>query len=459
MKAKILVVDDDASIREFLEIMLKRDNYEVKTAINGEKAWKQFQKESFDVVITDMQMPKMSGIELLEKIKESNPETVVLVITAFGSTETAVDAMRLGAFDYIAKPFKIDEIKNRLKNALKNRTLTTENREMRRELGKKYSFDNIIGSTEAMEKLFELIQRVSETKSNVLITGESGTGKELIAKAVHFNGPLQKKPFVTVNCGAIPENLLESEMFGHKKGSFTGAVTDKIGLFKVADGGTIFLDELGELPVALQVKLLRVIQEGTFRPVGSTEDIQVQVRIISATNKDLVQEIRAKRFREDLFYRMNVIQVHAPALRDHKEDIPILIDHFLTKFNKELGRSVQKVSKEAMKILNKYGWPGNVRELENVIERAVALEPGNAILPESLPGHLKSGGVNLQGVSNLDVSADGLNLEEVVGKIEKELLQQALAHANGVKKKAAKLLGISFRSMRYRLEKYGMEVA
>ena len=368
MKPKILVVDDEASIREFLEIMLKRDNYEVKTADNGQKALKLIEQEQFDVVITDLQMPKVSGLELLKKIKERGDETAVLVITAFGSTESAVEAMRLGAFDYITKPFKIDEIKTRLKNAVKSHTLVHENRVMRSELKKKYSYDNILGATPAMEKLYEMIERVAETKSNVLISGESGTGKELIAKAIHFNGPLKDQPFVTVNCGAIPENLLESEMFGHKKGSFTGAIADKVGLFKVADGGTIFLDEIGELPLALQVKLLRVIQEGTFRPVGSTEDIQVQVRIISATNKDLAHEVQEKQFREDLFYRMNVIQIHAPNLRDRKDDIPMLAEFFLEKYNKELGRNIQKISKEAMDLFLKYSWPGNVREFGNCSE-------------------------------------------------------------------------------------------
>src|SRR3990167_8319690 len=459
MKPKILVVDDDASIREFLEIMLKRENFEVKTADNGQKAQKIMEKEQFDVVITDLQMPKMSGLELLKEIKTINPATTVLVITAFGSTESAVDAMKLGAFDYISKPFKIDEIKNRLKNALKNKNLSVENRIMRKELEKKYSFENIIGASEAMEKLFEMIERVSETKSNVLISGESGTGKELVAKAIHFNGPLKDKPFITVNCGAIPENLLESEMFGHKKGSFTGAIADKEGIFKVADGGTIFLDEIGELPLLLQVKLLRVIQEGTFRPVGSTDDVKVNVRLISATNKDLGKEVKEKRFREDLYYRMNVIHIYTPSLAERKSDIQILAEFFLDKYNQELGRQVQKISKEAMDILMKYSWPGNVRELENVIERAVALERGNAILPESLPISIKTGRERLSALINLEVTDRGVNMEDIVGRLEKDLLKQALTISNGIKKRAAKLLGISFRSMRYRLEKYGLEAA
>lgn len=459
MKPKILVVDDDASIREFLDIMLKRENFEVKTADNGQKALKIMEKEQFDIIITDLQMPKMSGLELLKLAKESSPTTTVLVITAFGSTESAVDAMKLGAFDYISKPFKIDEIKNRLKNALKTKNLSVENRIMRNELERQYSFENIVGSSEAMEKLFEMIERVSETKSNVLITGESGTGKELVAKAIHFNGPLKDKPFITVNCGAIPENLLESEMFGHKKGSFTGAVVDKEGLFKVADGGTIFLDEIGELPLLLQVKLLRVIQEGTFRPVGSTEDIKVNVRLISATNKELGKEVKEKKFREDLYYRMNVIHIYTPGLSERKGDIQILAEFFLQKYNKELNRTVQRISKEAMDILTKYGWPGNVRELENVIERAVALERGNAILPESLPMQLRDGKERLSSLVNLEVTDRGINMEDIVGRLEKDLLKQALTISNGVKKRAAKLLGISFRSMRYRLEKHGLEAA
>src|SRR3989338_6388842 len=302
-KAKILVVDDEESLREFLEIMLKRDGYEVETAANGELALNLLKKKSFDIVITELQMPKVHGMEVLAKAKDMDPQLVVMVITAFGSTESAVEAMKLGAYDYITKPFKIDEIKLIVKKALEKRMLARENIYLKKELETKYTFGNLVGSAAAMVKIYDLIQRVCETRANVLITGESGTGKELVAKAIHYNGPLKDKPFVTVNCGAIPENLMESEMFGHKKGSFTGAVADKMGLFEVANGGTIFLDEIGEIPLQTQVKLLRVLQEKTFKRVGSTEDITVNVRIMAATNKNLMQEVSQGRFREDLYYR------------------------------------------------------------------------------------------------------------------------------------------------------------
>lgn len=459
-KTKILVVDDEESLREFLEIMLKREGYEVTTAADGDQAIKIMMKKNFDLVITDLQMPKVHGMEVLAKAKDIDHNVVVIVITAFGSTESAVEAMKLGAYDYMTKPFKIDEIKLIIKKALEKRVLTRENILLKKELGAKYNFSNIIGSAPSMVKIYDMIQRVCETKTNVLITGESGTGKELVAKAIHYNGPLKDKPFVTVNCGAIPENLMESELFGHKKGSFTGAISDKLGLFEVANGGTIFLDEIGELPLQVQVKMLRVLQEKTFKKVGGTEDITVNVRIMAATNKDLSQEVAKGQFREDLFYRLNVIHIHVPPLRDRKEDIPILADHFLDKFNKELGKPIKKISKEALDSLKEYDYPGNVRELENIIERAVSLERGLNILPESLPPVVFHPGAGLARKSahgELSVTMDGINLEEIVESLERDLIEQALKKTGGIKKKAAKLLGISFRSMRYRLEKYGME--
>ncbi|HBQ20717.1 MAG: Fis family transcriptional regulator [Deltaproteobacteria bacterium GWA2_38_16] len=459
-KPKILVVDDEESLREFLEIMLKREGYDIATAPDGDQAIKLLTKKSFDMVITDLQMPKIHGMQVLAKAKEIDPELVVLVITAFGSTESAVEAMKLGAYDYITKPFKIDEIKLIIKKALEKRILARENIFLKKELGAKFNFGNLVGSAQSMLKIYDLIQRVCETKTNVLITGESGTGKELVAKAIHYNGPLKDKPFVTVNCGAIPENLMESEMFGHKKGSFTGAISDKLGLFEVANNGTIFLDEIGELPLHIQVKLLRVLQDKTFRKVGGTEDITVNVRIMAATNKELGQEVSKGNFREDLYYRLNVIHIQLPPLRERKEDVSILAQHFLEKFNKQLGKDIKKISKEAMDALSQYDYPGNVRELENIIERTVSLERGAAILPESLPPVIFHPGALLSrraSHSDLSVTTDGVNLEEIVGNLEKDLIEKALKKAGGVKKKAAKLLGISFRSMRYRLEKYGME--
>ena len=456
---KILVVDDEESIREFFEIMLKREGYEVLTAPNGREALETLKKGQVDLVISDIQMPEMSGMELLTSAKEIDPEMQIIMITAFGSTETAVEAMKLGAYDYIQKPFKIDEVKIIIRQALERKSLRMENQQLKKELGTKYAFDNIIGGAPPMMRIYEMVKRVANTKSSVLITGESGTGKELIARAIHYNGPLKDKPFVTVNCGAIPENLMESEMFGHKKGSFTGAIADKKGLFEVANGGTIFLDELGELPLTMQVKLLRVIQEGTFKRVGGTEDIQVEVRVISATNKNLDAEVKGGRFREDLFYRMNVIQIHCPPLRERREDIPMLANHFLDKFAKVLGINVKKISNEGMDVLKRYHYPGNVRELENIIERTVALEPGNVILPDSLPRHLLE---VQQPMGQLDANKieiddmKGIELEKLVAEFERTLLTKALQATGGVKKKAAKLLNISFRSMRYRVDKYGL---
>jgi two-component system response regulator PilR (NtrC family) len=457
---KVLVVDDEESIREFFEIMLKREGYEVVTATNGAEALDRLKKERVDLVISDLQMPEMSGMELLQAAKELDPELVIIMITAFGSTETAVEAMKLGAYDYVQKPFKIDEVKIIIRQALEKRVLRMENALLKRELGTKYAFDNIIGSAPPMMRIYEMVKRVANTKSSVLITGESGTGKELIARAIHFNGPLKDRPFVTVNCGAIPENLMESEMFGHKKGSFTGAIADKKGLFEVANGGTIFLDELGELPLPMQVKLLRVIQEGTFKRVGATEDITVDVRVISATNKTLDVEVRAGRFREDLFYRMNVIQIHCPPLRERREDVAMLANHFLEKFAKGLGVEVKRIGNEAMDVLKRYHYPGNVRELENIIERTVALEPSAVILPESLPRHMLDAQQPSAGpldANKIEILSDqGIDLERLTADFERTLLTKALQQAGGIKKRAAKLLNISFRSMRYRVDKYSL---
>lgn len=458
--SRILVVDDEESIREFFQIMLKREGYEVFTATNGREGFEVFKKNQVDVIISDIQMPEMSGMEFLTKVKEADPEMVMIMVTAFGSTDTAVECMKLGAYDYIQKPFKIEEIKIILKQALEKRSLKMENVQLKKELGTKYAFDNIIGGAPPMLRIYEMVKRVANTKSSVLITGESGTGKELIARAIHYNGPLKDKPFVTVNCGAIPENLMESEMFGHKKGSFTGAIADKKGLFEVANTGTIFLDELGELPLTMQVKLLRVIQEGTFKRVGGTEDISVDVRVISATNKNLETEVKGGRFREDLFYRMNVIQIHCPPLRERKEDIPMLANHFLEKFSVALGIGVKKISNEAMEILRRYHFPGNVRELENIVERTVALEPGTMILPESWPRHLleikESSPSGALDANKIEITSDGIELEKLVADFERTLLVKALQQTGGVKKKAAKLLKISFRSMRYRVDKYAL---
>jgi two-component system response regulator PilR (NtrC family) len=459
MKSRILVVDDEESIREFLEIMLKKEGYEVTLAEDGQKAKDLLAKKTFDMIISDLQMPNVTGIELLKHVKDAYPEIVFMMITAFGTTETAVEAMKMGAYDYITKPFKIDEVRLNIHNALRSRNLEVENRVLKKELVKEYSFQNMVGNSAPMHQIFDLIKRVSQTPTNVLITGESGTGKEVIAKAIHYNGPLKDRPFVTVNCGAIPENLMESEMFGHKKGSFTGAVSDKAGLFEVADTGTLFLDEVGELPLTIQVKLLRAIQERMIRRVGATDDNKVEVRIIAATNRNLEDMVAKGTFRQDLYYRLNVINIKSPALRDRRDDVPSLANHFLKKYNERMNKAIGGISTEAMDILKKYDYPGNVRELENLIERTVALEGGSMILPESLPPMVNTvSGRKMASSNEIEMGDEGVELDKVMGQIEKELLIKAIHSAGGVKKRAAKLLHISFRSMRYRIEKYNLGI-
>jgi len=457
MKPRILVVDDEDSIREFLDIMLRKEGYEVTCVEDGQKAIDVLKKKSFDMIISDLQMPHVTGIELLRHVKENYPDLLFMMITAFGTTESAVEAMKAGAYDYITKPFKIDEVRINISNALNSRHLEIENRTLKKELKKEYSFQNLVGNSETMHRIYDLIKRVSQSPTNVLITGESGTGKEMIAKAIHYNGPLKDKPFVTVNCGAIPETLMESEMFGHKKGSFTGAISDKSGLFEAADGGSLFLDEVGELPLTIQVKLLRAIQERVIRRVGATDDRKVDVRIIAATNRNLEDMTKQGGFREDLYYRLNVIHLQAPPLRERKEDIPLLAKHFLKKYAERFAKPVSSISDEAIMILSKYDYPGNVRELENIIERTVALEGGSTILPESLPPFVNTPvGRKLASSHEIEITDEGLELEKVIGQIEKELLIKAIHKSNGVKKRAAKLLGITFRSMRYRVDKYGL---
>jgi two-component system response regulator PilR (NtrC family) len=456
-KGKILVVDDERSMREFLGIMLAKEGYSVTQCPDGEAALKQVEEDIFDLVIMDIRMPKMDGIDVLERLKEMAPESIVIMITAFASTDTAVRAMKKGAYDYITKPFKIDEIKLIIRNALEKKALEKENILLKRLVETKFSFDQIIGQSPKMIAIYELMEKVAPTKTNLLITGESGTGKELVAKAIHFNSPRRDKAFVTLNCGAIPENLLESELFGHMKGAFTGAMYNKRGLFEVADGGSIFLDEVGELPLSMQVKLLRIIQDKEFTRVGGTEPIKVDVRIISASNKDLEEAVREKKFREDLYYRLNVIQIKLPLLRERKEDIPLLADHFFRKYVQELDKEVREISHDAVKLLVNYDYPGNVRELQNIIERAIALETSNTLTAENLESYMnEQRGVKSIDDTLFDVPAEGIDLEKVVEDLERNLLLKALQRAKGVKKKAAELLNINFRSIRYRLEKYGI---
>jgi two-component system response regulator PilR (NtrC family) len=457
MKPRILVVDDEESIREFLDIMLRKEGYEVTCVEDGKVATETLKKKSFDLIISDLQMPHITGIELLKHVKETYPDVLFMLITAFGTTESAVEAMKMGAYDYITKPFKIDEVRINIANALRSKNLEVENRTLKKELGREYSFQSLVGNSDAMHRIYDLIKRVSETPTNVLVTGESGTGKEMVAKAIHYNGPLRDRPFVTVNCGAIPESLMESEMFGHKKGSFTGAIVDKSGLFEVADGGSLFLDEVGELPLTIQVKLLRAIQERVIRRVGSTDDTKVEVRIIAATNRNLEDMVADGTFRQDLFYRLNVINIKTPSLRERRDDIPLLATHFLQKYNNRLTKQIGTISKEAMDLLKKYDYPGNVRELENIIERTVALEGGATVLPESLPPFVNTPtGRKMASSDGIEINDDGIDLDKVMGQIEKELLIKAIHTAGGIKKKASKLLNITFRSMRYRVEKYNL---
>lgn len=456
MNKRILVVDDELSMREFMEILLTGEGYDADTAGSGIDALNMINERDYHLVITDIKMPKMGGLELLKRIKGGAPETEVLMMTAFASTESAVEAMKCGAYDYITKPFKIDEIKLIVEKAFEKIRLKNENILLKKELKESYNFGDIVGVSSGMREVYSLIMRVAPAKSTVLITGESGTGKELVAKSIHSNSQRSDKPFITVNCGAVPENLLESELFGHKKGAFTGAVSNKAGLFELADGGSIFLDEIGEMPLPLQVKILRVIQEKEFRRVGETKDIKADVRIIAASNRDLEAAVREGNFREDLYYRLNVIQIKLPPLRERREDIPSLTLHFLEKYNEELGRNIKKVSSEAMSILQDYDFPGNVRELENIVERAVALERSDIILPESLPEEVKRlGGGRIQ--RGVEIPPEGINMENLMEEMEKELLLKSLASAKGVKTKAARLLKLSFRSFRYRLAKYGID--
>jgi len=456
LKDKILVADDEKSMREFLDIMLKKEGYKVTLASNGEEVMKLIEKDIFDLALVDIRMPREDGISVLKKIKSISPETVVIVITAYASADTAIKAMKEGAYDYITKPFKIDEIKLIIQNALEKKHLQKENLLLKQVVRDRYHFENIIGQSSKMLELYDLLEKVAPTKTNILITGESGTGKELVAKAIHYNSPRKDKPFVTLNCGAIPESLIESELFGHMRGAFTDAISTKKGLFEVADEGTIFLDEISELPLMMQVKLLRVLQDREFKRVGGTEDIRVDVRIISATNKDLEGAVREKQFREDLFYRLNVIQIRIPSLRERKEDIPSLTGHFLKKYSEELGKQISQVSPEALRTLVQYDYPGNVRELQNIIERAVALETSQELTVQNLSSYIEEQLPIKKRPLDLEIPSEGVDLEKIVEDVERTLLLKALDRTKGIKKKAAELLHINFRSMRYRLEKYGL---
>jgi two-component system response regulator PilR (NtrC family) len=451
---RILVVDDERSMRDFLEILLQREGHDVLSCGSAEQALSALESDDFDIVISDIRMPGMSGIDLLNRVQDLAPETLVILITAHGTTESAVEAMKLGAYDYLTKPCSVDEIRLVIDKALEKHNLASENQTLKRRLREQASLPTMLGKSLPMKQVFELIRQVAPSRTNILITGESGTGKELVARAIHALSDRQDRPFVTINCGAIPENLLESELFGHVKGSFTGAICNKEGLFEAADGGTLFLDEIGEMPLSLQVKVLRAIQDRTFRRVGGTSDIRVDVRILCATNRILAEEVRTGRFREDLFYRLNVIEVHLPALRDRPQDIPEFVHFFIKRYATELGRDVSDVDPEVLAILERYAFPGNVRELENLMERAVTLSRSERITVECLPSNLLEPSEAPQQVR---IPSAGADLNDLLATYERGLLLEALERCHGVKKRAAALLNVSFRSFRYRLEKLGLD--
>lgn len=456
-KAHILVVDDELSMRELLELMLLKEGYRVDCAESGKEALKMLEKLPVDLLLCDIRLGDISGIEVLKAAKQKNPNTVVIMVSAFATTENAVEAMNAGAYDYVPKPFDNDELKQTIANALELKTIEHEKEIITDELRKTMHFGVIVGNCPRMMHIYKMIRQVACTRSSILISGESGTGKELIARAIHEQSDRKDKPFVVINCGGIPETLMESELFGYKKGAFTGATQDKKGLFEIADQGTVFLDEVGELTMPIQVKLLRAVQERVFKSIGGTKDIRVDIRFISATNKKLEEEVIAGNFREDLFYRLNVIEVKVPPLRERMSDLRALTQHFLDKYSREMGKEINKISSYAIDLLNKYDFPGNIRELENLMERSVALSSTNILLPDSLALSLHKKRRWIEGVKNrrfdLDEVAQGVSLDAILAEIERAYIEKALEFANGNKQLAAKLLDVSLRSIRYRLDK------
>ncbi|OFV94026.1 MAG: Fis family transcriptional regulator [Acidobacteria bacterium RIFCSPLOWO2_12_FULL_65_11] len=454
---RILVVDDEQSMRELLAIVLRREGYEVLLAESGRAAVALLEREPVDLLISDIKMPDLSGVDVLRAAKKIDQDMLGIMITAFASTETAVEAMRLGACDYLSKPFDVDLLKMKVREKIENRQIRQENVLLKRTLGLTHQFSNIIGRSNAMLDVFKMIETVARTSSTILLTGESGTGKGLVAQAIHFHSLRRDKPMVSLNCGAVPETLLESELFGHMRGAFTGADTNKKGLLEVAEKGTIFLDEISEMSAVMQVKLLRVLQERRFRRVGGLEEQVADIRVIAATNQDLEKLVADGRFREDLYYRINVIPIALPPLRERREDIPLLADHFLAKYSEQMGKRVSSVSREAMDLLVGHDWPGNIRELENVIERAVALEATPTILPDSLPAGIRVDSPSAAATPPDTLPEAGFDLEAHVQKIESDCIAEALRRAGGVQVKAAELVGMSFRSFRYYVKKYNLK--
>jgi len=450
----LLIVDDEASLRDFLTIVFEEESCRVETAATLTEAHAALQKREPDLVLCDLMLPDGSGLDLLREIKSQNPSIAVIMITAHTSTKSAVEALKAGAHDYIAKPFDIDELKIIVRKAAERKELEDENIHLRTALEERHTFANIIGKSAKMQEIFGIVQRIARTTSTVLISGESGTGKELIARAIHYNSGRRGK-FVGINCGAMPETLLESELFGHERGAFTGAIREKRGLFHEADRGTIFLDEIGETTPTVQIKLLRVLQDRVVRRVGSNVEAQVDVRVIAATNRDLGESIRNGNFREDLFYRINVIPITLPPLRQRKEDIPLLVDHFIAKFSSQLGVPQKRISADAMRLIEKYLWPGNVRELENVIERMIALEASEVLTTKSLPEHVLLGGA-IPDIATFDLPPEGISLQDHLESIGKIFMLKALERSGGVQTQAAELLRMSFRSFRYYAKKYDL---
>lgn len=447
MNERILIVDDEKGMLDWLSMVLTKNGFSVKTTTQGEDALIWFKEEYFDIVILDIKMKPVDGIEILRRLKMSNPEAVVIMVTAYASLDTAVEAMRLGAYDYITKPFRLQEIKTVIQKALSQKRIIADSPIMQKQLKARYKFENIIGKSRAMQQVFKTVEKVAHTNTTILIYGDSGTGKELIARAIHYNSLRASKTFVSIDCGALPEELLESELFGHVKGSFTGAITTKVGLFEVASGGTLFLDEVGELTTAIQVKLLRALQEREIRRVGATSNIKVDVRIIAATNKNLEEEVKRGSFRKDLFYRLSVIPLRLPALKEKKEDIPSLAEYFIAKYTPS-GRQKPIISPIVLSLFEKYDWPGNVRELENIIERMLALAETQIISPDLLPDKIKYGSAKLASETT------GIALKDKVSDFEKNLILTTLKDCAGNQSRAAKMLGLTRQDLYYKLKKY-----
>jgi len=453
----VLVADDERSMREFLAICLRRGGHEVAVVDSGDEAVAELERNEYDVVVTDLRMPgSVDGLGVLKTVKDRGLDTEVVVVTAFATPETAIAAMRAGAYDYLTKPFKVDEINAVIGRVMEKRALVEANAALREQVLGRYRLASLIGKSPQMQRLFQMIGKIHSTRTSVLITGESGVGKELVARALHTEGARAPQPFVAVNCGAIPEELMESELFGHKRGAFTGAIADKPGLFLEADKGTLFLDEIGELSTGLQVKLLRALQERRIKPVGDTQEIEIDVRVVAATNRELEEEVARGAFRSDLYYRLNVIELRIPPLRERPADIPLLVDHFIRRFAGEQTKTVTGITNDAMALLMSYAYPGNVRELENIIEHAVTMAAGDKLTVEDLP-RLKKPTAEAPSTSQLVIPEDGISLDALLRDYERSLIERALEQAGGVRKRAARLLGISFRSFRYRLQKLGLE--